>query len=148
MATKKTKLIDREKVADRIMDIKNALVELKPYQTMSLEEFKANKNNFPLASYWLRIAIEAVLTISTHILSRLPTNGKQKDYTQTILSLADYGVLPPDFAQKIRGMASVRNRLVHLYWKIKPEDILKIIKNDLEDFNWFIKYINDFLENN
>jgi len=108
------KALDRDKIIERIGDIKEATKELKIYQDLREENFLSKKENFYLASYWLRIAIEAVLTIATHILSRIPTNGKQKDYTQVILSLVDYNVLPSDFAQKIKGMAGYRNRLVHL----------------------------------
>ncbi|PIP31973.1 hypothetical protein COX24_00670 [bacterium (Candidatus Gribaldobacteria) CG23_combo_of_CG06-09_8_20_14_all_37_87_8] len=139
------KALDRDKIIERIGDIKEATKELKIYQDLREENFLSKKENFYLASYWLRIAIEAVLTIATHILSRIPTNGKQKDYTQVILSLADYNVLPSDFAQKIKGMAGYRNRLVHLYWKVRPEELYSIVKNDLSDFDGFIDNITRFL---
>jgi len=105
---------DKEKIIERIGDIKNVVLELEKYQKMDLDEFLKNNDNYNLSAYHLRIAIEAVLTIGTHILSRIPQNGKKKDYTQVILSLADYNVLPKDFSQKIKGMAGYRNRLVHL----------------------------------
>lgn len=140
--------IDKEKIIARIEDIKNAVLELQKFQPMSWEEFLSKKENFHLACYWLRIAIEAILTIGTHILSRLPSNGTKKDYTQVILSLADYDVLPRDFAQKIKGMAGYRNRLVHLYWKVKPEEIFATLKSELPDFYEFINYIKEFLEKN
>jgi len=112
---------------------------------MHLDDFLAEKDNFPLASHWLRIALESVLTIATHILSRLPQNGKEKDYTQVLLGLGDYNVLPQSFSQKIKGMASYRNRLVHLYWKITPKELLEILKEDLDDFSEFIRYIKKFI---
>lgn len=140
--------IDKEKIIARIEDIKNAVLELQKFQPMSWEEFLSKKENFHLACYWLRIAIEAILIIGTHILSRLPSNGTEKDYTQVILSLADYDVLPRDFAQKIKGMAGYRNRLVHLYWKVKPEEIFATLKSELPDFYEFINYIKEFLEKN
>ncbi len=140
--------LDKEKIAERAEDIKSAVFELEKFQKMNLEEFLSDKNNYKLASYHLRIAIETVLIIGTHILSHLPTNGKKKDYTETILSLAKYNVLPDDFSQKIKGMPGYRNRLVHLYWKIEPEEILSIIKDNLEDFNEFIRHIEKFVSKN
>jgi len=138
-------LVDKEKIIARIEDIKNALLELGKIPSSAMDEFQSDKNNFYLACYWMRIAIEAVLTIGLHILSRLPSNGKKKDYTQVILSLADYKALPSDFAQKIKGMAGYRNRLVHLYWNVRPEEIFATLRNDLGDFQEFIGYIEDFL---
>ncbi len=140
------KNINNEKISQRIADIAKAHNELKKYEVMDEKNFLANQDNFPLASYWLRLAIEAILTIATHILSHLPQNGKDKDYTQILTSLSDYGVIPQEFSQKIRGMAGYRNRLVHLYWEIKPQELLGIIKENLDDFEEFIKYIKDFLK--
>lgn len=140
-------IIDKEKIIARIEDIKNALSELKKIPSSTMEAFIVDKNYFYLASYWLRIAIEGVLTIGTHILSRMPTNGKQKDYTQIILSLADYNILPHDFARKIKGMAGYRNRLVHLYWNVSKEEVLNTLQKELRDFEDFIGYIEKFLMN-
>ena len=140
------KLINKEKIIDRITDIDNATQELKKYSKMSLDDFLADKDNFPLASHWTRIALEAVLTISTHILSRLPQNGAKKDYTQILMSLADYKVIPEKFSKKIKGMAAYRNRLVHLYWKITPSELLQIIKENSDDFKVFIKHIDKFIK--
>lgn len=137
--------LDQERILERIEDIKNAVFELKRFQEMNLKEFSKDKKNFALASYYLRIALEAVLTIGTHILARLPYNGKKKDYTQVIISLGDYGVIPKEFAQKIKGMASYRNRLVHLYWKIEPKGLHGILKENLADFDKFCDYIIKYI---
>ena len=139
-------IFDKEKITERIGDIKNAVLKLQKFKRMDIKEFSENPDNYSLAAFHLRIAIEAVLIIGTHILSRIKENGKQKDYTQIVLSLADYKVLPKDFAEKIKGMPGYRNRLVHLYWKIEPEELLEIIKNNLDDFDTFIKYIETFAE--
>lgn len=138
--------IDKEKISQRIIDIGNAASELKKYQKMSLKEFLADKNSFPLASYWLRLGLEAVLTIATHLLLRLPHNGKKRDYTQVLISLGDYHVIPRSLAQKIRGMAGYRNRLVRLYWEIKPQELLSVIQDNLDDFDKFIKYVKLFIK--
>lgn len=138
--------IDKERVLDRLADIELAYKELEKFYKIELAEFTANKDNFPLASYWLRLAIEAVLTIGTHLLSRLPQNGKRKDYTQVIISLGDYEVIPKEFTEKIKGMAGYRNRLVHLYWQVKSDELLKIIKDNLNDFKEFDNYIREYLK--
>lgn len=139
-------LIDKQKVLDRLLDMEKASKELTRFKEMDYNQFKASKDNFPIASYWLRLGIEAALTIGTHILSRLPQNGKKKDYTQVILSLGDYEVLSREFANKIRGMAGYRNRLVHLYWEVKDEELYKIIKENINDFKEFNYYIREYLK--
>lgn len=140
--------IDTEKISERIADIKEALGKLEEFRQSEPGDLEKGSNNFALVSYWLRIALEAVLTIGTHVLSRLPANGKEKDYTQVLLSLAEYEVIPKDFAQKIKGMASYRNRLVHGYWKVTPEELVRILREDLGDFEEFVSCINKFLKRN
>jgi uncharacterized protein YutE (UPF0331/DUF86 family) len=138
--------IDEEKVSERIADIKEALQKLAEYKLTEAKDLTRGSKDFVVVSYWIRVALEAVLTIGTHVLSRLPTNGYDKDYTQVLLSLGDYGVIPKDFSQKIKGMASYRNRLVHGYWKITPDELIKILHEDLADFDEFISHLNQFLK--
>lgn len=139
--------ISKERILDRLADMEMAYKELEKFYKMEPAEFSDDKDNFPLASYWLRLVIEAVLTIGTHILSRLPQNGQRKDYTQVIVSLGDYEVIPKEFAEKIKGMAGYRNRLVHLYWQVKRDELLKTIKENLNDFKEFNSYIRVYLRN-
>ncbi|MBU0763250.1 MAG: DUF86 domain-containing protein [Bacteroidetes bacterium] len=137
--------LDREKILDRLSDIEIAINELNRFTAISCVEFQKSKDNYAIAAYWLRLAIEAILTVGTHILSRLPSNGKKKDYTKIIFSLGDYNVIPKEFAQKIKGMAGYRNRLVHLYWQVIPEELLGIIKENLGDFMDFNDHIKNYL---
>jgi len=48
-------------------------------------------------------------------------------------------------AKKMVTLVSVRNRLVHVYWEVKENEIDSIIGN-LEIFDKFIKQIFSFLK--
>ena len=54
-------------------------------------------------------------------------------------------VIPFEFAQKIKGMAGYRNRLVHLYWEVTPEEIYEKLQ-EIEDFEKFCEYILKYLK--
>lgn len=138
--------IDKSKVLDRLSDIERAVQELSRFRELDLQTFEDDKDNYPVAAYWIRIAIEAILTIGTHILSRLPSNGMKKDYTEVIISLGNYEVIPKEFAREIKGMAGYRNRLVHLYWKIGSEELLGMIQEHLDDFVAFNRYIRHYVK--
>lgn len=138
--------IDKSKVLDRLSDIERAVQELSRFRELDLQTFEDDKDNYPVAAYWIRIAIEAILTIGTHILSRLPSNGMKKDYTEVILSLGNYEVIPKEFAREIKVMAGYKNRLVHLYWKIGSEELLGMIQEHLDDFVTFNRYIRHYVK--
>lgn len=98
-----------------------------------------------IGEHYLRKALEGILSVSTHIVSRLPGGVKSKDYTEVIVTLGDFEVLPKEFARKIRGLAGYRNRLVHLYWKVTPEELHEKVSRELQDIDMFVEYILQYL---
>ena len=87
-----------------------------------------------------------VLDIGAHILSRIPGN-KAKSYKEIPLLLAERKIFPEEFAvEKLIKMAGYRNRMTHFYYRISPEEILKIIKTHLNDFTEFSTHIKKILK--
>jgi len=136
--------IDEEKVTKLIREIQESVERLKELKKLSLEEFLSDKDNYAICEHHLRRALEGVLSLATHILSRLPI-GKPKDYTEALIKLGEAKVIPFEFAQKIKGMAGYRNRLVHLYWEVTPKEIYEKLQ-EIEDFEKFCAYILKYLK--
>jgi len=111
---------------------------------LSLKEFLSDKDNYAICEHHLRRALEGVLSLATHILSRLPIE-KPKNYTDALIKLGEAKVIPFEFAQKIKGMAGYRNRLVHLYWEVTPEEIYEKLQ-EIRDFEKFCEYILKYLK--
>lgn len=107
--------IDGNKIRELTADIQNNIKKMKGFASLSLEEFKADSKNYPAAEHYLRRSLEGILTIGTHILSRLPV--RTKDYQDIIMELGKNGIIPFDFAEKNKKMAGYRNRIVHLFAK-------------------------------
>jgi len=113
---------------------------------MSLEEFKTDEN-FAIAEHYLRRALEAVFEIGNHILSRIP-GIRISTYKEIALALGEQNIIPKEFAQeKLLKMAGYRNRLVHFYSEVSVDELYQIIQNNLTDFEEFLKYIKNILEN-
>jgi len=55
------------------------------------------------------------------------------------------GILPTEFSETLFKMAGYRNRMVHHYREIEPEELYAILKDHLTDFDQFCRYLNDFL---
>lgn len=130
--------LDVTRLRNWIAEIQECLKELRELTKTSSEDFLKDRRNYGLTEHYFRRALEGILTAGTHILSRFPT--KTKDYQEVILSLGKLDILPGEFAEKNRKLASYRNRLVHLYWEVSAEELYKTVKDRMTDLDRFCDY--------
>ncbi|PIP24331.1 MAG: DUF86 domain-containing protein [Candidatus Nealsonbacteria bacterium CG02_land_8_20_14_3_00_37_10] len=130
--------LDINKIKNLLSEVQENIQALKEFSSLSFKDFSNDKKNYGLSEHHLRRALEGVLTIGTHILSRLPV--KTKDYQEIILSLGKHKIVPEDFAEKNKKLASYRNRLVHMYWLVSEKEIHQIIREHLKDLEKFCQY--------
>lgn len=136
----------REAILPRIDGIRKNLEKLAGLAKLPLKEFSKG-DPFDLAQHHLRLALEGVFHIATHILSRIP-GGRATEYKEIALKLGETGIVPREFAQKaLVPMAGLRNILVHNYSDIKPDRLHDIITNHRNDIEQFLKYVKVVLEN-
>jgi len=72
-------------------------------------------------------------------------NCQFKLFFSIIDKLGERGIIPSEFAKSIRGMAGLRNILVHEYVDLDLKKIYEILQNRLGDFYNFMKYVNRFI---
>lgn len=137
--------VDINKIRNLLQDIQSNIKQLQNLAKLSLKQFKSDKKNYGLADHYLRRSLEGILTISTHLLSRLPS--KTKDYQEVIKELARFKIVPQAFAERNRKLASYRNRLVHMYWEVSEEELHKVINDHLDDLDKFCQYFQKVLQN-
>jgi len=65
-------------------------------------------------------------------------------YAEIIDILGEEGVLPKRFAARIRGMAGLRNILVHDYLDVDPAELRKRLGR-LKDFERYCRYVVEYL---
>ena len=133
-------IIEKDIVIKRIEGVEAELVELHKLASLSKVEFSSGYG-FKLAHYHLHRALEGVFNIGSHILSRLP-GGQATQYKEIALKMGEFGFVPADFAQtRLTEMAKYRNRLVHFYAQVTAEELYKIIRDDLKDFDVFLQAV-------
>lgn len=137
--------LDLQKIKNLIADTHKFVGDLKSLVASSYEEWSADRHKVALSEHYIERATENILTIGTHILSRLP--AKIKDYEDVLLSLGREGIVPQDFATKNRGLAKFRNLLVHQYWDVQPEKLFDIIITHTDDLERFCDYFEVVLKN-
>jgi len=137
--------INKKVIEEKIKLMESHLKRLEGLKDLPPGHF-ALPDNFDIAAWNLRCALEATFDICAHILSRIP-GVKMDEYKQMALEMGKQGIMPMEFAeQKLYKMAGYRNRLTHFYFEVTPREMYGIIKNDLEDFKFFMKNIKVFLE--
>ena len=120
----------------------NALRELGP---LTYDEFAREHVLVGSAERDFQIAIQAALDIGSVILSdqAVWVPGAYKDIFP---KLAEIGVLPPEFAQRLVGMAKFRNVLVHLYLEVDLQRVYRYLQENLDDFETFARYVGEWLQ--
>jgi len=137
--------LNREVLQTRISYIEDSLRSLERFKGMPYEEFHSNSDNFRISFYDLHRALEAVMDIGSHILSRIP-GARPSSYKDIPRLLEKHKIIPADFAgDSLTKMAGYRNRMVHFYGEITEREIFDIIQEELADFLTFITYISAIL---
>lgn len=136
--------LNEEVMVSRLNEIRRCLTKLSSFQSYSIEQFKQGEH-FAVAEHYLRRALESIFDAGNHILSRLP--GKRAaTYKDIAWLLGEAEIFPKDFVQKkLVKMAGYRNRLIHFYLEITSEELLSIIKNELEDIEGCARHLAQVL---
>lgn len=133
--------LDINKIRDLEADIQESLRELRKLSALNDDEFEGEPLSYAAAEHHFRRVLEGILTIGTHILSRIP--AKTKDYQDIIVKLGEFGIIPRDFAERNKKLAGYRNRMVHLYWEVTPRELRSIIREHLNDLDTFCEYYRE-----
>lgn len=96
--------------------------------------------NVDSAKYLLQVTIEAMLEISNHIIARNRW-GKPETNRHSFEILSRKNIIEEKYINTYFAMAKFRNRIVQMYFNVSDEMIYEITKNNLEDFEVFIKDI-------
>lgn len=136
-------MIDPDTLASILGNLRGFLVKLDFLADLSEGEFLEDFTNVESAKHLLQVSIECCLDIAHHIVAdegyRTPV-----DYYDSFVILNENGILPDEMMPTLRQMVGFRNRIVHLYWEIDDPVIYRILQDNLDDFEVYIRHILDF----
>ncbi len=137
--------MDTTPIVARLSVIADCVNALKKLRSLRYEEFAREHVLVGSAERDFQVAIQAALDIGSIILAdqstRLP-----REYKDIFPALAEIGVLPADFAQKLVGMAKFRNVLVHLYLEVDLKRVYRYLQENLDDFEAFARYVSEWVQ--
>jgi uncharacterized protein YutE (UPF0331/DUF86 family) len=129
-------MVDPSRIEEKFRQLDGFLEVLRQLGEIPPAELAGDQVRIGSAKYYLLVSIECCLDVANHVIA---SEGFRppRDYADTFTVLAEKGVLPDDFAERLRSMAKFRNRLVHLYSEIDDRQITRFMREGLGDFTRF-----------
>lgn len=122
----------RSDISDKAAFVRQALGELAAIPQGSLEDFRADRRNLPSALHWLQTAMQALLDIGL-ILVAIRGLRPPHSSVDVLERLEEAGALPSGSVAKYRPVVGFRNRVVHLYDRMDPEIVYRVLTEDRAD---------------
>lgn len=133
-------IIDQQKIRQKLHFMRENIELLEQFKGMDQESFSSNPITEAAALRMLQVSIEAMLDICSHIIAREGW-GLAKTYVEIVELTVKHGLISSEKADIYKNMARFRNRIIHLYDRVDPEEVLNIINNHLDDFRPFMSSV-------
>jgi len=127
---------DAKRIADRARYVREQLERLRGLQqARDVQSFGAPENWTinGAVRYSLQTAVEALIDIAYHIAAKRLSAAPQDGYA-AFAQLAGAGFIPRDLLPKIGRMVGFRNRVVHRYLDVDDAHVVRIVRDELGDF--------------
>lgn len=109
------------------------------------EKFLASKHNVAAAESYLRRSLEALFDIGRHILTKR-FGTPATEYKEIAKGLLEKNILQEEEAGILRKMAGYRNRMVHFYHEISPEELQEICSHHLDEIEMLLGKLTDWVK--
>ena len=111
---------------------------------MTAEDYRRDWKTQRIVERTLQMAIETCLDVANHVVAdrglKVPST-----YAETFDVLAGAGLLGPDLHEPMRRMVGFRNIVVHEYASIDAEQVLRILRDHLDDLAKFAVAVRSWL---
>jgi len=126
------KSISKRVVVDRLDILDNLPREIRALPLKDRSIFFADRRNIWAAESCLRRSLEALFDLGRHILAKGYGLGTT-EYKEIADKLGEQGILRTKEGNILRILAGYRNRMVHFYHEITPEELYEICAHQLGD---------------
>ncbi|MEW6609353.1 MAG: HepT-like ribonuclease domain-containing protein [bacterium] len=137
-------MFNKEIVFQRANICESALKKLNKLKELPETIFLTDAQNIALAEHYLRISIDSLVDLATHIIAvkGLGRPGSSKDI---INYLVQSEVIPQEFTRTTLKLIKLRDRLIHLYWEVESPEIYEVVQKELLNIlsllNYLLKYV-------
>lgn len=136
--------VNLDRIRDLAGHLRNACRQLQEIGRLDDQAVLSDAMVLNSAKYLLIVAMEAALDICNHLAAKKGGRSPE-DYADCMAILGELGILQNELQIRMSKMARFRNLLVHLYGKVEDREVLRIIRENLEDFDAYIKAVGSYL---
>lgn len=137
-------LVDKELLTVKLQKLERYLMHLKKHEGVDADCLENDLDQAWIILHGLQICIQVVLDIGNHLLAEAGVSVKE--YADIFPQLARLEIIPDDYALSIKGMAGLRNLLVHEYAELDMDKIVDVLNNRLDDFRFFSACVMKYME--
>jgi len=127
-------MVDLDRIHQRLQLLAGYLHELRRLGDLPVDEYL--QHQVYAGRYLVQVAAQACIDLANHIIAsegwRTP-----RDFGDSFAVLHEYGVIDEALAGGLRGLAGLRNRLVHVYDEIDDVRVHQALATGLPDLDAF-----------
>jgi uncharacterized protein YutE (UPF0331/DUF86 family) len=131
-------MFNEQLIASHALMVRASVDRLHRLAALPPAEFRRDPDHYAIAEHHLRRAIQALLDLGRHVVVKSGW-GNPANYREVFELLERGGVLAPEFASRVKGIAGYRNRLVHDYARVSEEEMWEILQERLEDLETLLE---------
>lgn len=136
--------IDPEIILARLTLITKYRDTLEEFRNISIDEFLADFRQQLIVERLIQLMVQAAIDINDHILSKLQPGNSLTNF-EAFIELGKYGILTQELARQLAPSSGLRNRLVHEYGNIDPNQVFGAINFALSQYPLYVDKINNYL---
>jgi len=138
-------MVDQDIIVRLLSNVEGFVSDLRAATDITHEHFLQDIRSQRFVERTLQVAVEASMDVAHHIIS--DERWREPDsYADAFVVLAENSVISSEAAGRCRLMAQFRNKIVHYYEKVDPEQVFAIFSGHLGDFDEYVKAVRLWLQ--
>lgn len=131
-------MVDRDRVHFRLELLADYLHELRRLRDLPVAEYL--RDEAYAGRYLVQVAAQTCIDLANHVLASEGWRAP-RDLADSFTVLHEHDVIDEALAGRLRGLAGLRNRLVHVYDTVDDARVHQLLAAGLPDLDAFAKAI-------
>jgi uncharacterized protein YutE (UPF0331/DUF86 family) len=134
---------DADRLAKNKAEVLRIHAQVERLVSVGRDEYLSDSRNALAARYLLVALVAAIADTCQHLLSK--ANGIAcEGYVDCILEAGERGIVSVTLANRLRGLANLRNSLIHRYGTLGDAENYRLCREHAGEFPAFVREIERF----